>query len=402
MFGIPIDKLTFADVEAFCRSGVREGVVLDFKKDFPTRLDKAIAAFANTYGGLILIGADETATGEPVVPVCGVSLVPGLRERVIQVGLDAVYPPLIPEVRVVDFKSSDRLAASDRAVVVVRVHESDVGGHAVDNRTTVYLRVENISDPYRKATVDELEWFRNKREKALAEKQRILSLAQQHAQQYLLRLRTRRQMATSEPAARCVCWSVPKFPRQPLATPQELMRLGYELRWNLEHHCHNFPSGNVHPVPEGVFFDGDYYSAYRYSEIQQQGLVYHEYGFWWDSDSKMRDLVVPSSVAELLISFLRYGVRIYEKTGYWGIVDFEFRLAGVRGRKFREPTGFVEPWPEWGAVDDVISVREAATVSELRANGVEMIRRLMSDLAWAFGTQGYPNSVEMFLQKASM
>ena len=63
MFGIPIDRIEFSDVESFCRTGVREGVHLDFKKDFPTRLDKTIAAFANTYGGMALLGVDETPAG---------------------------------------------------------------------------------------------------------------------------------------------------------------------------------------------------------------------------------------------------------------------------------------------------------------------------------------------------
>lgn len=402
MFGTPIEKTSFADVDSFCRSGVREGVLLDFKRDFPARLEKAISAFANTYGGLILIGVDEMPTGEPMTPICGIPLATGLRERVIQIGLDAVNPPVIPDVKVVGFKSNDGLAANDRAVVVIRVPESDIGGHAVDHRTTVYLRVESISDPYRKATVDELEWFRNKREKAIAEKQRMLSLVQQHAQQYLIRLRTRRQMATSEPAARCVCWTVPRFPRQPIAAPHELLRIGYDLRWPLDHHRHLFPLGSINAVTEGIFFDGDYYSAYRYTELQQQGLAYHEYGFWWDDDSKIRDLVSPPNIAELLISFLRYGVRLYERTGYWGLVDFEFRLAGVRGRKFREPTGFVEPWPEFGAVDDIISVREVASVSEFLANGVGLAKGLMTDLAWAFGIQGCPSSVEKYLASVSI
>ncbi len=114
---MPIDEISFSDIDAFCHSGVREGVVLDFKRDIPSRLDKTMAAFANTYGGIVLIGVDENPAGEPIVPIRGIPLVPGLRERVIQIGLDAVHPPLIPEVKVVDFKSDEALNTSDRAVV---------------------------------------------------------------------------------------------------------------------------------------------------------------------------------------------------------------------------------------------------------------------------------------------
>ena len=402
MFGLPIEKITFADVDAFCRSGVREGVLLDFKKDFPARLEKTIASFANTYGGIILIGVDETPTGAPVVPVCGVALVPGLRERVIQIGLDSIYPPLIPEVKVVDFKSADGLTESDRAVVVARVHESEIGGHAVDKRTTVYLRVENVSDYVRKATMGEVEWFINKREKALQEKSRILHVAREHASQYLMRLRTRHGMSTSEPAARCVFWTVPRFPRQPLASPQELLNLAYELRWTLELHAHLFPLGSVLPVREGIFFDGNYYSALRYTEIQQQGLSYHQYGFWWHKDSELHNLVLPTSITELMLSAIRYGTRLYSTLGYWGLVDFEFSLLGVKGLQFHEPTGFPELLSTLGAVDNEITVRESASVSELVANGIEVARRMMTDIAWAFGVESCPSSVDNFLAKAKI
>ena len=50
----PISQITFADLDAFCRTMQPEGTRLDYKGvEFPRRLDKSIAAFANTLGGLI-------------------------------------------------------------------------------------------------------------------------------------------------------------------------------------------------------------------------------------------------------------------------------------------------------------------------------------------------------------
>ena len=302
MFGLPIDEITFEDVDAFCRSGVQEGVLLDFKRDFPARLEKTIAAFANTFGGMILIGVDETTLGEPVVPIRGIPLAPGLRERVIQIGLDAIFPPVIPEVKVIDFRSSNNVSESDRAVIVVRVRESEIGAHAVDKRTTVYLRVDNVSDPFRKTSLEELEWFINKRQKATQEKNRILELVREHADRYLRRLRTRRNMSAQEPPAKCVWWTTPQFPRQPLASPRELLNAVYELRVPLEQHKQVFPCGSILPVREGVFFDGEYDSRCRYTEIQQQGMLYHQWGFWWDDNEHWRQIVFPSSVLELLLA----------------------------------------------------------------------------------------------------
>ncbi len=181
------------------------------------------------------------------------------------------------------------------------------------------------------------------------------------------------------------------------------MKICWDLRWPLDVHSHVFPLGTPGPVPEGVFFDGDYYDAYRYTEVQQQGLAYHEYGLWWDREQDRRQLVFPSSVAELLISGLQYGTRVYAKTGYWGLVDFEFSLLGVRGRKFYEPTGFSGLLAsESGAFDDHITVRVTESVSGLIANGVEIARHLLTDIAWAFGRQSYPEAVARLLAAARM
>src|SRR5438067_8045942 len=119
MFSIRIDDLTFEHVNDFCQARPREGLTLDYKLNFPRRLEKTIASFANTYGGHILIGVDETATGEPVLPISGVPLEQGLRERVVAIGLDAISPPVYP-VRVIKFQSPDATNA-DRALIVIRV-----------------------------------------------------------------------------------------------------------------------------------------------------------------------------------------------------------------------------------------------------------------------------------------
>src|ERR1035441_10005001 len=109
MFGTPLDDLDIAAIIRFLETGVRERFVLDLKRDFPKDLGKTLAAFANTYGGVVLIGVEETTTGAAQLPVCVVDLRPRLREQVLQIALDTIYPPLIPEVRVVEFKSDEAL-----------------------------------------------------------------------------------------------------------------------------------------------------------------------------------------------------------------------------------------------------------------------------------------------------
>jgi predicted HTH transcriptional regulator len=206
LFNIPIDDIKIQDIEQFLQSGAKEGTLLDFKEDFPKRLDKTISSMANTFGGMVLIGVEETTAGGGKVPIKGMPLGPGLRERVIQIAINSIYPPLIPEVSVVEFKSDPALTELDKAIVVIRVHESEYG-HAVDQRTTVYVRTDNVSDPMKKATFEEVEWFINKRQKSITEKARIIEQACRHAQYFLAEVIARNYRP--DPEGRFVIWTVP-------------------------------------------------------------------------------------------------------------------------------------------------------------------------------------------------
>ncbi|MBZ9572486.1 ATP-binding protein [Patescibacteria group bacterium] len=59
LFTKEITKITYQDVVEFCNQRIAESINLDYKKDFPRDLEKSISAFANTTGGLIIIGVEE-------------------------------------------------------------------------------------------------------------------------------------------------------------------------------------------------------------------------------------------------------------------------------------------------------------------------------------------------------
>jgi hypothetical protein len=69
---------------------------------------------------------------------------------------------MIPEVAAYELSS-----APGRAVVVIRVSESDRTPHAVDGRRKIYVRVDSQTQPHlcRLATLDEIEWLMSNREK---------------------------------------------------------------------------------------------------------------------------------------------------------------------------------------------------------------------------------------------
>ena len=54
---------------------------------------------------------------------------------------------------------------------------------------------------------------------------------------------------------------------------------------------------------------------YCFTEIQQQGLIYSEFGFWWDTDpSSPQNVFFPSAAADLLRAASMFAqVAIYRK-----------------------------------------------------------------------------------------
>ena len=58
IFGKPLNEVNTDDVRLFCKSQIKEGINLDYKKDLSSTksIVKAIASFANTRGGWILVG----------------------------------------------------------------------------------------------------------------------------------------------------------------------------------------------------------------------------------------------------------------------------------------------------------------------------------------------------------
>lgn len=60
----PWDKLRFHDIEKFLSEADDENFFFEFKSDDeePKKLIKEISAFANTYGGYILLGVNDDKT----------------------------------------------------------------------------------------------------------------------------------------------------------------------------------------------------------------------------------------------------------------------------------------------------------------------------------------------------
>jgi len=99
------------DVHELLRSP--EGKTLEFKRDIssPKGVIKTLVAFANTAGGILLIGVEDKTRN-----VLGVTDPLSLEERLASLISDSISPRLVPEIEVLPWRS--------QTLVVVQVHPS--------------------------------------------------------------------------------------------------------------------------------------------------------------------------------------------------------------------------------------------------------------------------------------
>ncbi len=155
LYAADLDRLTFDDVSNFVGIGQEEGTRLDYKDQVPQDLGDVVAAFANTYGGLIVLGVSKrtkTPTTIPGIPKKQADLKTQLTSKIV----DTVYPRPLFEVGVA---SHSNVAGHD--VAVIRVYEGYETPYMYLPHKKVSIRV---ADQCERASLADLEQLFARRE----------------------------------------------------------------------------------------------------------------------------------------------------------------------------------------------------------------------------------------------
>jgi len=156
MFNVPFAEINFDKVVAFCGAWP-EGVRVDYKVE-PANIGKVVPSFANTSGGILIIGVKTNTNNMPILPLVGYSARAGIEEQITQSCYQGIYPPIVPLVKVIPFPSDPRTV-----LVIIKVHESIEAPHAIENSTRVYIRVNSTSDHVALADIDRIEYLFSRR-----------------------------------------------------------------------------------------------------------------------------------------------------------------------------------------------------------------------------------------------
>ena len=313
--------ITFSDVEEFCRQ-FGEGVRVEYKREIQ-HIPKTVSAFANTQGGIFIIGAETDKRTNQVIAIDGIPNSGGIEEQIQQSALTGIYPAVIPEVIICEAPAN-----SNNVVVIVRVNESPQAPHAIENSKKVYVRTGSITQPYDYAEVDRIEYMLKRRENSQSTIRQIRKQIEERLDPLF---------STNEPNITVIAH--PVFPHRPLMSTGEI----YEFIKTDNSFLFNDREANfgTRRVAGGVCFIGSA-SDTPYSELNEYGFVYRRESLCRETvpyGNEQKECLNYRQFIRTIKELIQETQSFYKECGYLGNIEIMVQLQHVRMEKL----GFYEP-----------------------------------------------------------
>ena len=356
MFTKPIDEITFDDAESFCKEWA-EGVRVEYKRDINIKkqIPKIVSSFANTLGGIFLIGVDADQQNNRVNAIPGIPQQNGIEEQIQQSALTGIYPGVMPEIKLVGVPNTDKV------VVVVRVDESVQAPHAIQNSTRVYVRTGSITSPYDLADIDRISYMLKRRENSQIVFQQILNRVSERAKQNF-----RYDVPTLTVMVK------PVFPYRPVISMSNIYQLCDEIKLLP---LRRVEGGVCHVLLE------------NYLEFNEYGVVYHRISL---ATLNQQEIEYPVFI-EVVNLLIEQVIGFYKECEYLGNIEVTAHLQDVLGIELIDPDNIL-PGRITDDVEDTRCLNAEVFASkqclsrdlESEADRKDIVEELMGQLLWAF------------------
>ncbi|MFP4497037.1 MAG: helix-turn-helix domain-containing protein [Vulcanimicrobiota bacterium] len=317
--------------------GAQENIRLEFKRDYPGRSNmlKKLSAFANTYGGYLILGVDEDGMGR-VKALNGIEPISRLDQKIIQWCFDEIYPPIIPYIS----PPIPHPEEPGKVFYVIYVEQSLETPHVLNkSRNGLYVRTDEYSQKFltRLAKFDELEFLMNKRRMA----EEFLSTLLVRANR---RLNTHKVIKFEEHHGTDSLLKlilIPFFPQNRMFEPEHLIPYAQNASIKARNmDLPDFSYKKIHSQFESIISENPGVSYYSYFEIN----IYNMLFYVCDVTREYREIkrqsryskVIPTKVimAEIIL-FFRYALNFYNMSGFDGILKLMAVMENVKGRQIR-------------------------------------------------------------------
>ena len=377
MFTKPVADITFPDVKEFCRE-FGEGERVEYKREISVKkhIPKIVSSFANTYGGIFVIGVEADKEKNKVVAIDGIPNSGGIEEQIRQSALTGIYPAVMPEVRICDVPNTNNV------VVIVRVNESLQAPHAIQNSTRVYIRTGSITQPYKLSEIDRIEHMLKHREDSQRITQQILNRTEKRANRAI----DRAIRILGSPLTVIVR---PVFPYRPLISTGDIFNFATEngLVGNYSSRVAGGVAGGIAP-PTMLASDSSYYW-----ELNEYGIVYEKIVLR-RIDSRTRDhngrFLVGLHFLDLvqqIRKLINRAQSFYKKSEYFGHVEVTAQLKRVEGLTLiYSEHQYLEEIGSRRSIDSEISASTQFLPRDLekKEKFIETVNELAGQLLWAF------------------
>lgn len=401
MFNLRLEEVSFERIQAFCEQKVPECETIDYKREIPTNLEKTISAMANTYGGIILIGVEADQKNNVPVDIPGIVFEKGLEEKITGICLRSIYRPVFPEIKPCGFVDEN---GKEKALLFIRVQESDSTPHAINNNTDVYIRIRSQSEKFeRKATIDEIDWLKNRREKAVEFRQQLLNRA---------RHRYHSKTASLNYLQNCFreVYVVPTFPHNILFSYDEFFSVLQKIKNEAQENGFKRAVDSIVELSkttrESLYIfemrkgpEGFPYYMY-YQEYNMFGLVYRKNSFWEPCFPETKEAFDVKSFLQDLYYVLKFGLLLYKCVGYHGVVTIGVDVKGIFGKTL----GWVESYQTGNIIERVKGKNEMDNeyvfeknllISEFENEDElnELLLRIYKEFVWTAGVGKHLDSL---------
>jgi hypothetical protein len=376
-----ITALATADLQELLTEQAVENIRLEFKSVAPDKDDtlKKLSSFANTYGGYVVIGAQDDGHGR-LQALPGVDLIDGYRQKIVQWCYDSVWPPL--EVFVSDPIPTPQDAA--KVCYVIEMPLSAEAPHFINGRKGAYVRTDEFSQRFEPqlATYEELTHLGNRRAQLIERRENLLKRSLARFDTYV---QTDYKSAPNTKGAIGATLFVavsPQFPHRQLVEHSKLISQfeTHHIPWRQT----GFPVPNMPKISahESLLIPG---AAYRFSlaEITQWGHLFYGVEFEEayhdnprDKNEVARGIHSNAFVGYLLI-FLEHARSALKLLGYEGPLVVTLRMVRIRGMPFLA-FSYNTPEPVGGApFDDTLSIEVETSTRALEGN----LKKVMGEIA---------------------
>lgn len=366
-----INDITYADIEQLVNvDKPAENEFLDYKRELPRdKIHELISAFANTYGGWIIIGVSEDPNTNKPKNIVGVEE-DNLSAFIESICIDRISPPVFCNCRFVENESKDK------RVFVIKVDESDLTPHAVDYNTTVYIKIKEQKRPYKKADLDRIEWLRNRRKRF--EDLRETLILKNQARVNAIFGDSKKNTAYSE------CTILPKYPRNILLDERELLD---EIRKDDELNAIDIKTAN------NCLTFLNHHNRENYSEFNTFGGYYNfvlrNHTHIDEPKFLNKKVLILNEILGNLITNLYLGQRFLTKLSAQGKILLSYRLSNIKDNNIvwkKERRGIPQPQIVLNSiVDNSFEYKKEFELSEFANSYFEIFRNIVDNMVFSLG-----------------